>query len=257
MPSSCLSIPVRKKAFGCLREFQVSRILDFDNCREELKHMKRIKAVVFDLDGTLLDTLEDLAASTNAALAQNDLPVRTTDEVRSFVGNGIANLIERAMPEGGRAHPQYQQVLDAFVAHYSVHSKDHTKPYDGIMDVFDELVQKGVRLAIVSNKIDFAVKELSALYFGERIQVAIGDDPSRKRKPAPDSVFAAMELMGVSAEEAVYVGDSDVDVLTAHNAALPCCAVTWGFRSEESLVAAGADHVAHTPQEMLSILNAI
>lgn len=216
--------------------------------------MESMKAVVFDLDGTLLDTLEDLAASTNAALRQNGLPCRTTDEVRSFVGNGIGKLIERAMPERGMAHPQYKDVLDAFVAHYAEHSKDRTRPYDGVVDALDALIQKGVKLAIVSNKIDFAVKELSTLYFGQRMQAAIGDDPSRRRKPAPDSVFAALEQMGVKPQEAVYVGDSDVDVFTAHNAGLRCCAVTWGFRSEESLIAAGADDIAHSPQEMLRIL---
>ena len=213
--------------------------------------MEKIKAVVFDLDGTLLDTLDDLAASTNAALEQNGLPVRTTQEVRSFVGNGIGNLIARAMPEQGKDHPQYQAVLDAFVAHYAEHSRDCTRPYDGIMDMLDALDQKGVKLAIVSNKVDFAVKELSALYFGQRMLAAIGDHPSRARKPAPDSVFTALQIMGVSVEEAVYVGDSDVDVFTAHNAGLPCCAVTWGFRSEESLAEAGADYVAHTPKELL------
>ena len=214
--------------------------------------MKKIKAVVFDLDGTLLDTLDDLAASTNAALEKNGMPVRTTQEVRSFVGNGIGNLIARALPDRGAEHPQYQAVLDAFVAHYAEHSRDNTKPYDGIMDMLDALEQKGVKLAIVSNKVDFAVKELSALYFGQRMMASIGDHPSRARKPAPDSVFAALKIMDVSADEAVYVGDSDVDVFTGHNAGMPCCAVTWGFRSEESLIAAGADYVAHTPQELLA-----
>ena len=213
--------------------------------------MKKIKAAVFDLDGTLLDTLDDLAASTNAALEKKGLPVRTMQEVRSFVGNGIGNLIARALPDGGAEHPQYQEVLDAFVAHYAEHSRDNTKPYDGITDMLDALDQKGIKLAIVSNKVDFAVKELSALYFGQRMMASIGDHPSRARKPAPDSVFAALKTMGISAEEAVYVGDSDVDVFTAHNAGMPCCAVTWGFRSEESLIAAGADYVAHTPQELL------
>ena len=216
--------------------------------------MKRIKAVVFDLDGTLLNTLDDLAGSTNAALMQNGLPSRTVDEVRSFVGNGIANLIARAVPGQGKEHPKFQAVLDAFVAHYAQHSKDQTQPYDGILEALDTLEEEGIKLAIVSNKIDFAVKQLSALYFGGRMQAAIGDDPSRRRKPAPDSVFAALKQMDINPEEAVYVGDSDVDVFTAHNAGLPCCAVTWGFRSEESLVAAGADLLAHTPQEMVSLI---
>ena len=214
-----------------------------------------IKAVIWDLDGTLLNTLDDLAASTNAALAQNGLPTRTTDEVRSFVGNGVHKLIARAMPEGGDAHAQFQAVLEAFVAHYGAHSKDQTRPYDGIMDVLDTLAGEGVKLAIVSNKVDFAVKALSRDYFGERMVSAVGDDPSRNKKPAPDSVWEAMRQMDVTAQEAIYVGDSDVDVITARNAGIPCIAVTWGFRSEESLLAAGAQHVARNPEEILQIVN--
>lgn len=217
----------------------------------------KVKAVIFDLDGTLLNTLDDLAASVNAALSQNQLPVRTLDEVRRFVGNGVRKLIERAVPELGDKHPQFQQVYDAFVAHYAEHSRDATRPYDGVMDALDTLLEKDVKLAIVSNKIDFAVKELSVLYFGDRMLAAIGDDPSRARKPAPDSVFAAMKIMGVTADEAVYVGDSDVDVFTAHNAGLPCLAVNWGFRSEESLQEAGAEYIAHTAREMVEIIEAM
>lgn len=216
-----------------------------------------IKAVIFDLDGTLLNTLDDLAASVNAALAQHDLPVRRPDEVRSFVGNGVRKLIERAVPEQGENHPLFGQVYDAFVAHYAEHSRDKTCPYDGVMDALDAMLADGLKLAIVSNKIDFAVKELSRLYFGKRMLAAIGDDPGRARKPAPDSVFAAMQIMGVSGDEAVYVGDSDVDVFTAHNAGLPCLAVSWGFRSEESLREAGADYVAHTAAEMLDIVRSM
>ncbi|MBQ8616969.1 MAG: HAD-IIIA family hydrolase [Clostridia bacterium] len=217
----------------------------------------KVKAVIWDLDGTLLNTLDDLAASTNAALAQNGLPVRTTDEVRRFVGNGVHKLIERAVPELGEKHPQFQAVLDSFVAHYGAHSKDHTAPYEGVIDVLDALAAQGVKLAIVSNKIDFAVKALSRDYFGGRMLSSVGDDPSRRKKPAPDSVLEAMRQMGVNAEESVYVGDSDVDVITARNAGIPCIAVTWGFRSEESLVEAGAQHVARRPQDILDIVQKI
>ncbi len=209
-----------------------------------------IKAVIWDLDGTLLNSLDDLAASTNAALKSCGLPERTIDEVRNFVGNGIGKLIERAVP-GGRESALFQPVYDAFVAHYAVHSRDKTRPYDGVIEILDTLAEQGVKLAIVSNKIDFAVKELSRAYFGDRMQSAVGDDPSRRRKPAPDSVLRAMEELGVSKEEAVYVGDSDVDVETAHNAGLICCAVSWGFRSVECLQNAGADSIAATPEELL------
>ena len=216
-----------------------------------------IKAVIWDLDGTLLNTLDDLAASTNAALVANGLPARTTDEVRRLVGNGVHKLIERAVPELGAQHPKFQQTLDAFVAHYGVHSKDQTRPYEGIMTVLDALAKKGIRHAIVSNKVDFAVKALSKEYFGDRMVSAVGDDPSRAKKPAPDSVWEAMRQLDVTAEEAVYVGDSDVDVITARNAGIPCIAVTWGFRSEDCLLEAGAQHVARKPEEIAEIVESL
>ena len=212
-----------------------------------------IKAVIWDLDGTLLNTLDDLAASVNAALAMNGMPLRSTEEVRAFVGNGIRNLMMRAVP-GGEANPAFDKALEDFIRHYGAHSRDRTRPYDGILEMLDRLSAAGVKHAIVSNKIDFAVKALSRAYFGERMCAAIGDDPSRARKPAPDSVFAAMREMGVTAQETVYVGDSDVDVLTARNAGVPCVAVLWGFRDEACLRAAGAGRLAHTPDELREII---
>ena len=214
----------------------------------------KIKAVIWDLDGTLLNTLDDLAASTNAALLKNDLPQRTTDEVRRFVGNGVRRLIEQAVPELGEAHPKFQQVLDDFVAHYGAHSRDNTRPYDGIMEALEQLTEMGAMHAIVSNKIDFAVKALSQDYFPGRMKSAVGDDPSRRKKPAPDSVLEAMRQMNVTAEECVYVGDSDVDVITARNAGIPCVAVTWGFRDEQCLRGAGAEYIAHTAEELVSMI---
>lgn len=212
-----------------------------------------IKAVIWDLDGTLLNTLDDLAASVNAALAMNGMPLRSTEEVRAFVGNGIRNLMIRAVP-GGEANPAFDKALEDFIRHYGAHSRDRTRPYDGILEMLDKLSAAGVKHAIVSNKIDFAVKALSRAYFGERMCAAIGDDPSRARKPAPDSVFAAMREMGVTAQETVYVGDSDVDVLTARNAGVPCVAVLWGFRDEACLRAAGAERLARTPDELREII---
>lgn len=212
-----------------------------------------IKAVIWDLDGTLLNTLDDLAASVNAALAMNGMPLRSTQEVRAFVGNGIRKLMIRAVP-GGEANPAFDKALEDFTRHYGAHSQDRTQPYDGILEMLDRLSAAGVKHAIVSNKIDFAVKELSRAYFGERMCAAIGDDPSRARKPAPDSVFAAMREMGVTAQETVYVGDSDVDVLTARNAGVPCVAVLWGFRDEACLRAAGAGRLARTPDELREII---
>lgn len=212
-----------------------------------------IKAVIWDLDGTLLNTLDDLAASVNAALAMNGMPLRSTEEVRAFVGNGIRNLMMRAVPDG-EANPAFDKALEDFTRHYGAHSRDRTRPYDGILEMLDRLSAAGVKHAIVSNKIDFAVKALSRAYFGERMCAAIGDDPSRARKPAPDSVLAAMREMGVTAQETVYVGDSDVDVLTARNAGVPCVAVLWGFRDEACLRAAGAGRLAHTPDELREII---
>ena len=212
-----------------------------------------IKAVIWDLDGTLLNTLDDLAASVNAALAMNGMPLRSTQEVCAFVGNGIRRLMMRAVP-GGEANPAFDKALEDFTRHYGAHSRDRTRPYDGILEMLDKLSEAGVKHAIVSNKIDFAVKELSRAYFGERMCAAIGDDPSRARKPAPDSVLAAMREMGVTAQETVYVGDSDVDVLTACNAGVPCVAVLWGFRDEACLRAAGAERLARTPDELREII---
>ena len=212
-----------------------------------------IKAVIWDLDGTLLNTLDDLAASVNAALAMNGMPLRSTEEVRAFVGNGIRNLMMRAVPDG-EANPAFDKALEDFTRHYGAHSRDRTRPYDGILEMLDKLSAAGVKHAIVSNKIDFAVKALSRAYFGERMCAAIGDDPSRARKPAPDSVLAAMREMGVTAQETVYVGDSDVDVLTARNAGVPCVAVLWGFRDEACLRAAGAERLARTPDELREII---
>ena len=212
-----------------------------------------IKAVIWDLDGTLLNTLDDLAASVNAALAMNGMPLRSTEEVRAFVGNGIRNLMIRAVP-GGEVNPAFDKALEDFIRHYGAHSRDRTRPYDGILEMLDKLSAAGVKHAIVSNKIDFAVKALSRAYFGERMCAAIGDDPSRARKPAPDSVFAAMREMGVTAQETVYVGESDVDVLTARNAGVPCVAVLWGFRDEACLRAAGAERLARTPDELREII---
>ena len=208
-----------------------------------------IRAVIWDLDGTLLDTLGDLAASTNAALQKNGLPQRSIDEVRRFVGNGIARLIERAVPEGYPPE-KTRHVLDDFVAHYAQHSRDTTRPYDGVLPMLDALKAQGVALGIGSNKIVFAVRELSEAYFGDRMQVAVGDDPSRRRKPAPDSVLEAMRRLGVTREETVYVGDSDVDMIFANNAGVAGIGASWGFRGAEELKNSNAACVAETAQDI-------
>ena len=211
------------------------------------------KAILWDLDGTLLNTLDDLAASTNAALAMHGMPTRTLSEVRAFVGNGVRKLIERAVPEG-TGEEAAEHVLADFIAHYGAHSRDNTAPYPGVMDMLRALHARGVRMAVVSNKVDFATKELSALYFGELMGAAVGDDPSREKKPAPDSPRLAMRLLSVAPEDCVYIGDSDVDVQTAANAGTACIAVSWGFRDRACLIAAGAPRIADTPEELLAML---
>lgn len=217
--------------------------------------MKRVNAVVFDLDGTLLNTLDDLAAAVNAALAAHGMPSRTRDEVRSFIGDGVAKLIERAMPKGADATAQ-SAVLDAFRAYYAEHNLDTTAPYDGILPTLARLRDAGIAIAVVSNKLESATEALRRHFFADTIGVAVGDTPDRPRKPAPDGTLLALARLGVPADEAVFIGDSDVDVLTATNAGLPCLGVTWGFRDADVLRAAGANHLIDTPMQIADyILN--
>ena len=212
-----------------------------------------LEAVLFDLDGTLLNTLDDLAASTNAALAEHGMAQRTTQEVRMFVGNGVAKLIARAVPAGTDAETT-KAVLASFVVHYQQHDRDTTRPYDGILTLLEALRARGVKCAVISNKIEPAVVALCEEYFGGLVQAAVGDAPQRPVKPAPDGVYEAMARMGVKAEGCVYVGDSDVDIYTGHNAGIRSIGVTWGFRSEALLHEAGADFICHTAQELLTLL---
>lgn len=211
--------------------------------------MGNIKAVIWDLDGTLLDTLDDLTNSLNAALRENGCSEHPREAVRQMVGNGTQRLICRALP-GGQDDPHYQAVHDAFLREYAVHNKDCTKPYEGIPEVMGNLKRAGIRHAVVSNKIDFAVRALCSEYFGDLVSVSVGDDPSRARKPAPDSVFAALEAMDVPCGNAVYVGDSNVDIETAGNAGIPGIGVLWGFRDWANLEGAGARYVVSTPDEL-------
>lgn len=214
-----------------------------------------INTIIFDLDGTLLNTLEDLADSVNYALVKSGFALRTLEEVRGFVGNGIGKLIERALPDGLK-NTLYTQVFEDFKAHYSVHCQDKTKPYPGIIELLDELAGAGYRMAIVSNKMDNAVKKLSEEYFGGKIPVAIGECENIRRKPAPDTVYAALKELHVTDGQAVYVGDSEVDLKTAAAAGIPCISVDWGFRSKEQLIGAGAneDHIIHAPDELIPLL---
>ena len=214
--------------------------------------MKEYSTYIFDLDGTLLSTLDDLAASTNYALRTFHLPERTIDEVRRFVGNGVRKLIERAVPEGEQ-HPEFEQILDTFRQHYLVHSLDATCPYEGIVEVLSALRQRGKRVAVVSNKFYAATAELCRHFFGDMVEVAIGEREGIRKKPAPDTVLEALRQLGVGKEGAVYVGDSEVDLETARNCSLPCISVLWGFRDRDFLLAHGATTFISSPAELLDV----
>ena len=196
---------------------------------------------IFDLDGTLLDTLTDLAASVNYALRTHGMPEHSIDDVRRFVGNGVRKLMERAIPNG-EANPDFEATFATFREHYMHHSLDTTRPYPGIPEALAELKAKGCRLAVVSNKMMAATVELCRHFFPDTIEVAIGEHEAEgiRKKPAPDTVFAALRELGVDKSGAVYVGDSDVDVQTAANSGLPCISVLWGFRDRDFLIQHGA-----------------
>ena len=207
-------------------------------------------AILFDLDGTILDTLGDLHAATNAVLHAFGYPERTIDEVRRFVGNGARVLIQQAVP-AGEEH-RVEEVLAAFQAYYAAHCDILTRPYPGIPELLAELGEK-YPLAVVSNKPDRAVKELAKIYFPALY--ARGESSDCPRKPAPDMVRMAMQALG--AEKCIYVGDSEVDVLTAKNAGVPCIAVTWGFRDVETLRSAGAEYFCHHAADLPAIIEEV
>lgn len=207
---------------------------------------------IFDLDGTLLSTLGDLAASCNHALRTNNMPERSISEVRQFVGNGVRKLMERAVPQGTDDNATEKALAD-FKAHYSLHSLDTTQPYPDIMTLLNALHARGKRVAVVSNKFCAATKELCAHFFNGLVDVAIGETEGIRRKPAPDTVNEALRQLGTTASDAVYIGDSDVDIATARNAGMPCISVTWGFRDRDFLLAHGATTLVDSPMEILDM----
>ena len=213
------------------------------------------QTAIFDLDGTLLDTLEDLYLAVNAALARHSLPGRSRDKVRMFVGNGVEMLVRRAVPAGTDEETTLATLSD-FKEIYAATCEDHTGPYDGILPMLTALREKGVRVAVVSNKFDAATKRLCAKYFGDLVEVAIGERQSVHKKPAPDTVLEALRELGVTAAGAVYIGDSDVDIETAVNCGMPCISVTWGLRDEVFLAEHGASTLVHTPSELLGVIMA-
>lgn len=215
--------------------------------------MRDFKTYIFDLDGTLLSTLNDLASSTNYALRWAGMPERTIEEIRMFVGNGVKLLMERAIPEGVN-NPKFEETYAKFREHYMEHNLDTTRPYDGVPELLHELKRRGKHLAIVSNKFYAATQDLAKHFFPDTIEVAIGERENIRKKPAPDTVLEALRQLNVSKEDAVYIGDSDVDIMTAKNCGLPCISVLWGFRDKDFLIEHGGSLFVEKPIEILSRL---
>ncbi len=214
--------------------------------------MRRINTVVFDLDGTLLNTLDDLSNSVNYALRACGCEERGREEVRRFLGNGVANLMRKAVPASA-GEECYAEALAVFRRHYMDHCLELTAPYAGICSLLSSLSAR-YRLAIVSNKPQPAVTQLNERFFNKYIHVAIGESKGIRRKPAPDAVFAALRLLGSSPETSVYIGDSEVDLLTADNAKMPCISVAWGFRDRDFLESHQAGIIADCPSEIPALL---
>jgi phosphoglycolate phosphatase len=215
----------------------------------------KYKAVIFDMDGTILNSIEDLTDSVNHIMRQYDFPERTLNEVMHFTGNGAARLMELVVPQG-KENSLFDKALEDYKAYYFEHCNIKTGPYPHIIDMLKELKNRGYKIAIVSNKSMGAVKELRDIYFGEYADVAVGVTDKLQRKPAPDECFEAMRLLGVSKDECIYVGDSEVDHKTAVNTGIPCISCLWGFRTKEELLAVGAEnnYFVNDPLEILDIL---
>ena len=209
----------------------------------------RYKAVLFDMDGTVLDTLDDLADSVNRSLREFGLPEVSRFQVGQSLGNGAKYLIRHCLPEGS-AEALCEQVLAFYKPWYDAHCRIKTKPYDGILQLMEALRDDGVSQAIISNKPDSAVQELGEAFFPGLMDVVIGESPAVKRKPSPDTVLAAASQMGLMASDCVYIGDTEVDLETARNAGMDCIPVSWGFRTEEQLCAAGAEEIIRSPEEL-------
>ena len=214
---------------------------------------KKYKAVIFDLDGTLLNTLEDLRDSVNYGLQRCGMPERSLEEIRHFVGNGVEKLVERSVPAGTQAVDR-EKVFAAFKEHYALHCNDKTGLYPGIAELLKELKERGFLMAIVSNKLQEGVDALHKQYFAPYLSVAIGARDGIRKKPAPDTVTEALRLLNISAKEAIYAGDSEVDIATAKNAQMKCITVAWGFRTRQEQEAAGAEIFVEKPEEIIPLL---
>ena len=211
------------------------------------------KYVLFDMDGTVLNTLDDLRDAVNHTLNLFGMPEVSSEDVAHFLGNGARHLIECSVPKG-TAPALTETVLAEYLPYYKANCRVKTAPYSGIPELMKALKNKGIKMAVVSNKPDAATKELSELFFKGLIEITIGETPQIKRKPAPDSVYEAIRVMRAKKEECVYIGDTEVDLLTAENAGIDCISVAWGFRTQEELLAAGAKKVAHSTDELSGLI---
>ena len=213
----------------------------------------KYKLAIFDMDGTILDTLVDLANAVNHALAEAGLPQRSFAEVRSYLGNGMLQLIKLSAP-AGLEQSKLEKIKESFMVYYKLHCKDNTKPYDGILELIAELRQQGILTAVVSNKPDFGVQLLVQQHFPGSFDAAVGERAGIAKKPAPDSVNAVLEQLHIDRKEAVYIGDSEVDLATAQNAAMDDIIVTWGFRDADYLAALKPSLLVHNVAELRSVL---
>lgn len=212
--------------------------------------------IIFDCDGTLLNTLTDLGNAVNYVLKSNNLPTRSESEIKAALGNGVAHLMRESLPKN-TTDTDFETYLGEFKEYYGKHLQDYTAPYEGILEVLDTLGAKGYKLAIVSNKIQEGITPLNKEYFGNRLPVAIGERPNLQRKPAPDMVLQALKELESTQEESIYIGDSEVDVATAHNSGLLCIGVTWGFRDESLHEKLGVTHIARKPQDIITIIDTL
>lgn len=213
-----------------------------------------LKAVIFDMDGTILDTIKDIAGAVNYILEKYEKPVRTVDEVKSFVGNGLRRTLELSLGDMENKDEFIDSIFTEFTEYYKVHSSDNTKPYDGIVDAIRILKEKGYKTAVVSNKRQEAVEELCVKFYEGLFDIAIGEQDGLKRKPDPAMVNKALDYLGVTKEEAVYIGDSEVDIKTAVNSGLKGIYVSWGFRGAKLLMENGAKVVVANPEELLKVI---
>lgn len=215
--------------------------------------MNKCKGIIFDMDGTVLNTSDDIKNSVNYALGVLGLPKRNEEEIKSFLGNGVENLINLSV---GERKDCFKECLDIYLKHYQIHCRDNTKPYDGIVKLLFELKEKGIKLGLVSNKQESAVKELAESVFKGVFEAVIGDREGQNKKPDPTGVLNAMKVIKTDVSGTFYVGDSEVDIKTAENANIPCISVVWGFRTKEFLIQNGAKIFAETPSDILKIIKA-